>query len=166
MKLHIPCLLLFVLITGCSIQNKWTPNDWKTIEPSISAATEFAARTAFQNDKIKPIVPKLCESMPAVIVVLENFEDPDATLEGIKRAALKAIMDTLPPGNVRNTASLVVDQILSITFLYAKDKYTNLIEKDEAQVAIIIARGASKGMNNACKTNISSFNFQIASGSN
>lgn len=165
MKVVISCLSVFLVVgSGCSQftggGGTWSPNDWDRISPSITAATEWAARTALQNSKVGPYVPEICSTMTDVSNVLSEFDDPNATFDKIREVALDAVRDKLGPGPVRDTAVLVVDQILNMAFLYARDKYSDFIDQDQNRTMLIVSRAVAKGVQNACADmNLSSFEF-------
>lgn len=150
--------------SGCSMNNGggggWSPDDWSRIAPSISAATEFAARVALQSEQVKPYAHEICSTMRQVATDLENFGDVDATFDDIRNKARQAVMDHLPPGVARDVTLVVVDQVLTITFMYARDKFSDFIEKDETRTVVIVAHAAAKGVTNACASmDLSVFEF-------
>lgn len=159
MRTKIAACLLFT--AGCSMQNgNWNPKDWETISPSVSAAAEFATRTALQNNQIKPHGAVICAAMHTVSNILSDFDDPNATFESVRNAAIKAIENSMIPGSARDAAIVVVDQMLNITFMYVRDKYEGLLEQDPTRVVIVVSKAIALGATNACRDfNLSSFEF-------
>lgn len=158
MKLALPCLLVLVLMTGCS-QGDGQAN-WDRINRNVENFTELTALIAFSRDDVKPHKESICAATSEVTNVLENFNDPDATFEAIRGAALNAIKD-LPadilPGSARPIAILVVDQVLDVVFVYVEDSYMDLLEKNEAVIALNVAKSAARGLDEACDPTISPF---------
>jgi len=152
-------MLLIPFIFGCSME-KWSPEQWDSVSPSITGAVEFATRTAFQNEKVRPHVPDICNGMEGVSDVLSKINDPNATFDMIREKALQAVRDRIPEGTARDVTILVVSQVLNITFMYVDDKYADLLNQDRARVMHIISTAVANGINNACAgMSLSSFSF-------
>lgn len=152
-------MLLVPLVFGCSME-KWSPEQWNSVSPSITGAVEFATRTAFQNEKVKPHVPEICNAMQGVSDVLSKIDDPNATFDMIREKALQAVKDRIPEGTARDVAILVVSQVLNITFMYVDDKYADLLNQDQSRIMHIISTAVANGINNACSdVSLSSFSF-------
>jgi hypothetical protein len=163
-KFAIPFLCLALLFgSGCSQLNP-SPGDgqvdWDRVNRSVENMTELTALIAFARDDVKPHKEAICTAVAEVAPVLENFNDPDATFEKIRGVALNAVKeipsDVLPDGP-KQIAVLVVDQVLDVVFLYTRDSYTDLVNRNEAQVALSVAKSVANGLNSACGSTVSAF---------
>lgn len=156
MKFFAVALTVFSL-TGCSMNSA----AWDTMAPTVTAATEFAARTALQHQRVIPHAAAICTAMESVSDALENLHDVDATFGGVIDAGRRAVWTSMPEGPIRDITIAVVDQILSMALIYAQDKYADFLEEDETKVTVIVAGAVAKGVVNACADlNLSSFSFK------
>jgi hypothetical protein len=151
MKKHVLCLAGLMLFSGCSPGGGKINMD--LVNRSVENLTEITALIAFARDDVKPHVSTICLVTAEVSKVLENFDDPDATFEALRIAALITIENLPPdvlPDSLRPLVILVVDQVLSVVFFYVRDAYGDLIERDESTVVLSVARSIARGLKSTC----------------
>lgn len=149
---------------GCSLLNPPGEPSWGEINRSVERFTELAARVAFVRDDVKPHKANICIAVKKILPLLETYEDSGATFDHLRSYVFEVIKDL--PDEILNPEAksicvLVIDQVLDIVFRYAKDSYVDLINQDEARMAITISRAVANGLNNACRdTSLQSFSVE------
>lgn len=155
-------LVMVMLATGCSQLNPG-PGDgqvnWDRINQRVENTTELTAMIAFSRDDVKPHQEAICNAVNEISRIVENYDDPAATFESVRSAALNAVKDLppeiLPPGQAKQIAILVVDQVLDVVFTYVEDSYADLVGKNETRIVLSVTRSVASGLTSACGANFS-----------
>ncbi len=146
-------LILLVGSFGCSMANPPDETTWEEINKSVESFTELAARIAFVRDDVKPYKQDICNAVKKLLPLLETYDDSDATFESL-RGYILGVIKNLPDETLNPKAKaiciLVVDQVLDIVFRYARDSYLDMINQNEAWMAITTCRALARGLDNAC----------------
>jgi hypothetical protein len=144
------------LFNGCldpKPPNGDKPN-WDVIGPKIQARVKYVAMFAFTMDQVQPYKAQVCTTADQIVDFLKTYDDPEASL-GAVRAAVMSLVNQIEDINVRNAVMIFVDMVLTESFNYAWEHYSNWIELDEVKTVIIIARAVGNGIKDACDLTMS-----------
>lgn len=150
-----------LLTTGCSNAN-WNLD---RIAPVLESTTSLIAKFAFADPRVAPHKEQICGVTDTITDVLDQIDDPDATFLTVKKAVLDAIGnipdDKLPPAAKEITLA-VVEFVLDQSWAYLRDNYLDLVNKDEAKAALILAKAVANGIESACAP-VTSFSVEAQS---
>lgn len=132
----------------------------------IARFTELATRIAFTNEQIAANKEQVCLVVSDLTSVLANYEDPDATFDSLRVAAVASLNNALLnypqiDGNLRAMIVLGVEQILDSAFDHVKGKYSDAISNEPVRSVLIVSKAVSEGINNACLGTQSMGSFSV-----
>lgn len=146
--------VVLLFSTGCSMNNGgWGGKTIDDFAPVIANVTATGARLAFLQDSVKPYRDQICDAVEQIAPLLENYNDPQATFESVRQETHRYIQELPPdilPEDAKEITLAIMDSILDTAFMYAEGHYRDLIDKNEAHVALEIARAVARGLNRAC----------------
>ncbi len=136
--------------------------NWEESAPVIESVTTIAARIAFAQPDVQPHQAQICEITGQIVVVLDNYNDPDATFETMRQVALDVIRD-LPDdvldANGKTITITIVDSVLNTAWIFVRTHYEDFVDQNETQAAIAVANAVAKGINVACTEVLSANTF-------
>ena len=154
--------LLGMCLMGCASTGAHPGRTITDYAGDIERFTELAASVALLRDDVKELKEPVCAAVAEAVAVLENIDDPDATFDAMRFAALNAIKDfeheKFTPG-IRNVTVLVVDQILNAAYDRVEGRFADLLERADA--VLVIGKSVANGLNNACASAMSISTFGI-----
>jgi len=132
--------------------------DFNQVSPIIKSTTTMIAQFAFNDPRVAPHKEEICSAASTATDFLTNFDDPDATFEQLKTQVLAAIsgIEGISP-EAKQITLAVTEFVLDSSWLFVRDNYLDLINKDESQVVLLLAKSVAEGINNACGTGVTSF---------
>lgn len=164
-KVLLSLLVMIGLVAApsCSQQNGNTW-DWDQAAPLIENATTLAATLAFAQPALAEHKEVVCTVALKVSEVLESYNDADATFESVRQLALDTVRN-LPPevlsDELKPLVITAVDTVMSGAWLFVRQHYLDMVENNEAQVALTVAKAVARGLTNACGTQTFSEGFDV-----
>jgi len=145
-----------VAAPGCTQpgNNGW---DFEQVAPVIRSSTTILTQLAFNDPRVAPHKAEICEATGKVVDFLNSYNDPDASFDNLKTAVLDVI-NQLPPETLSNEAKqitlAITEFVLDSGWVFVRDNYLDLINKDEAKVTILLAKSVADGIQAACGTSV------------
>lgn len=144
-------------MVGCSLMNR-SPNgqkpDWDKLTPTIQSRVRYVAAFAFQMKALKTHKAQICEIATNISNMLDSYDDKDASFENVRAAVMDMISQISDPA-IRDGATILVDIVLTEAFNYAWQYYEDMLNQDEIQTTILIARAIGAGLREACEMTVS-----------
>jgi hypothetical protein len=140
-------VLLALCLTGCQTTQK--PN-WDLIGPFIGTVAENGARLAFQQPQIAQHKTEICAAVNNIAAVLENYNDPNATLDTL-RAKVLAELNKLPDSQYKQYVVMLVDTVISLSVDTLKTYYGEMLKSDQAQAVLTVCKATADGLDSACE---------------
>ena len=151
MKAVICAVAVLPMLGGCSMLIP--PDDGQRpiedLAPEIQNRVRLAALIAFSIDSVKPHKEQICQVANDIAGFLDTYDNPDATFQHIQ-AAVTELINAIPDPELRESARIVVEIVLTEAFNYAWKHYSDFINRNETQTAIIIAQAIANGLREAC----------------
>ena len=140
-----------ITVVGCNQpEGNWS---WENSTPIIQNVSTIAARIAFAQPDVLPHQEQMCTISEQIVIVLDNFDDPDATFATVREVALDFIRnlpeDVLNP-NAKPITITVVDSVLNTAWIFVQSNYTEFVNQNEAKAAVAVAKAVAKGIQGAC----------------
>ena len=99
----------------------------------------------------------ICTATGKVVEFLNSYDDPDASFDRLKTAVLGVITE-LPSetlaGEAKQTTLVITEFILDSGWLFVRDNYLDLINKNESKVVILLGKSVADGIQAACGTSV------------
>ena len=144
-----------VAAPGCNQPN--TGWDFEQVAPIIRSSTTIFTQFAFNNPRVAPHKEEICTATGKVVEFLNTYDDPDASFDNMKAAVLEVITQ-LPPetlsGEAKQITLAVTEFVLDSGWLFVRDNYLDLINKDESKVVLLLAKSVADGIQAACGTSV------------
>jgi len=135
--------------------------DFNQVSPIIKSTTSMIAQFAFNDPRVAPHKEEICTASQTVTDFLNTYDDPDATFAQLKTEVLNAIngIEGLTP-QAKQITLAITEFVMDSSWLYVRDNYLDLINKDESQVVVLLAKSIADGINQACGTGVSGFTVE------
>lgn len=156
-------MCLAVILSVCLISapgcTKPTDNGWtlEKIAPIIKSTTTLAATAAFNDPNVATHKAEICAATQNVVNFLNDYNNPDTTFTQLKTEVLNLVDGMNMNVQAKQITKAVTEFILDSSWVFVRNSYLELVNKDESQVVLLIAKSVASGIQQACGTGVSTF---------